>query len=92
MEKMTPQEYKKWVFKTKPLIVKICYNLYITDIEITDSKVWNNNNDYNYRLRELNPYNPLSYLVLVILLPISIIINGLENIDISDIPKLFKYR
>ena len=92
MEKMTPEEYRDWVFNTKPLIVKICYYLYITDVMVTDSKVWNNNNDYNYKVRELNPYNPLSYLVLSVLFPIAVIMNGFENIEVSDIPKLFKYR
>lgn len=92
MGKMTPQEYKKKIIKSSPGIFKLCYNLYISDIKVTDSNVWKNNNDYNYRIRELNPFNPLSYLVLIILVPTAILIDGLSNFDFSDAPKLFKYR
>lgn len=89
---MTPEEYKKQVIKSSPGIFRLCYNLYISDVKVTDSNVWKNNNDYNYKIRELNPINPLSYLVLIILIPTAILLDGLTNFEFSEIPELFTYR
>lgn len=45
----------------------------------------------HYKLRELNPYNPLSYIVAVPLALLSVFMVGVPE-TISDIKRAFKYR
>ncbi len=92
MSKMTIEEFKKNKINSMFPLIKICYFLYITDIEVTDKKVWNNNNDFSYRIREVNPYNPLSYILLLFLLPIAVFIIGVNSELVDNVKKLFIYR
>jgi hypothetical protein len=92
MTKMTPQEYREILIKTYPKLLQICLFLGISDLEIIDKNVWKNNNDYNYKLREVNPYNPLSWILLLFFLPVALLINGFNKESFEDVKKLFKYR
>jgi hypothetical protein len=92
MSKMTIEEFKKKKINSISPVFKLFYFLYISDIQVTDKKVWNNNNDFGYRTREVNPYNPLSYILLLFLLPIAFMINGVNRETFIDIKKLFIYR
>lgn len=93
MSKMTPKEYKKSIIKSigSP-IAPILVFLGITNIKVEDRYNWNNNNDYIYCIRELNPYNPLTYIVSALVIPIVLIINGFNKESFNDIKRLFKYR
>ncbi len=92
MTKMTPQEYRGKLIKTYPKLFRVCLFLRISDLEIIDNNVWKNNNDYNYRIREINPYNPLSYIILIFLVPIGLLLSGFNKQSFKEIKKLFKYR
>lgn len=92
MKKMTPQEYREKLIKTYPRLLKICLFLGISDLEIIDNNVWKDNNDYNYRLREVNPYNPLSWILLLFFLPVALLINGFNRESFDDVKQLFVYR
>lgn len=92
MKKMTPQEYREKLINTFPKLLQICLFLGISNLEIIDKDVWKNNNDYNYRLREINPYNPLSWIFLLFVLPVALLINGFNKESFQDVKKLFKYR
>jgi hypothetical protein len=92
VEKMTPKEYRTKLINTYPRLLKICLFLGISDLEIIDNDVWKNNSDYNYRIREVNPYNPLSWILLLFFLPVGLLINGFNRESFDDIKKLFKYR
>jgi hypothetical protein len=90
MVKMTPREFRKKLIKTYPLILRICLFLKISNLEIIDRNAWKNNNDYEYRIQEINPLNPLSYILLLFFLPIGLLINGFNKQSFQDIKKLFK--
>ena len=92
MSKMTIEEFKKNKINSISPLFKLCYFLYISDIKVTDKNVWKDNNDFNYRVREVNPYNPLSYILLLFFLPIALLINGFNRDSFEDIKKLFIYR
>jgi len=89
---MTPQQFKEKLIKTHSPLLKICYFLGITNLEIIDNNVWKTNNDYNYKIREINPYNPLSYLVLLAFLPFALLFNGFNKDSFNSIKKMFIYR
>jgi hypothetical protein len=93
MAKMTPQEYKKSVIKGigNP-IAPILVFLGITNIKVGDRNAWKNNNDYYYSIREINPYNPLSYIVALLFIPVALIIRGFNKETFKDIKRLFKYN
>ena len=91
-QKMTPREFREKTIKTSPTIFKICLFLRISSIEIIDKDIWKNNNDYEYKIREINPYNPLSYLLLLFFIPIGLVINGFNKKSFEDIKKLFKNK
>jgi hypothetical protein len=91
MEKMTQQEFRNKLIKTYPRLLSICLFLGISDLEITDKNVWGNNNDYSYRIRQVNPYNPLSWILLLFFLPVALLINGFNRDSFEDVKKLFKY-
>lgn len=93
MTKMTPQEYKKSVIKgTGSTIAPILVFLGITNIKVGDRNTWKNNNDYYYSIREINPYNPLSYIVATFFIPVALLIRGFNKETFKDIKWLFKYN
>ena len=93
MSKMTPKEYKKYIIKSigSP-IASILVFLGITNIKVGDRKVWNNNDDYYYNIRELNPYNPLTYIISVFLIPAVLIVNGFNVETFDNIKDLYQYN
>ena len=93
MSKMTPQEYKKSIIKElgSP-IASILVSLGITNIKVGDRNSWKNNNDYYYSIREINPYNPLSYIVATLFIPVALLIRGFNKETFKDIKRLFKYN
>ena len=93
MAKMTPEEYKKSVIKgIGTPIAPILVFLGITNIKVGDRNTWKNNNDYYYSIREINPYNPLSYIVSVFFIPVALLIRGFNKETFKDIKRLFKYN
>jgi len=61
----------------------------IFKLVITDKNIWKNNNDY-YSEIKLNIYNPLSYLMLLIFIPLAFLINGCNPDSYRDIKKELK--
>lgn len=92
MGKLTPKEYRKKLIKTYPTIFKVCLFLRISNLEIIDRNIWKNNQDYEYRIREINPCNPLSYILLLVVIPIGLLLNGFNKESFQDIKKLFKKK
>ena len=89
---MTPQEYRKKVLTIYAPLLRLALFLHISDIKIMDKNVWKSNDDYYHKIREINPYNPLSYILLLLFLPIVLLINGFNRDSFADIKKLFIYR
>jgi hypothetical protein len=90
--KITAQEFRNITIKTYPYIFRILILFRVSSIQITDRDIWKNNNDYEYKIREINPYNPLSYIVLLLVVPIGLIVNGFNKESFNDIKKLFKNK
>ena len=91
-EKITPKEFRKKTIKIFPTIFRTFVFLRISSIEIIDRDIWKNNNDYEYKVREINLYNPLSYLVLLFLIPIGLLIGGFNKETFKSIKQLFKKK
>lgn len=90
--KMTLKEYKRKKIKSMNVVFKMMYYLWVTNLKVVDKGVWKNNNDFNYSIRALNPYNPLSYIVFVLTTPLVILTEGLRNVGVEEIKTWFKYQ
>ena len=88
--KLTIKEFRKKTINTYPLLFRVCIFLRISKITVTDTNIWKNNSDFKYKIQEINPYNPLSYILLIVLLPIALLINGFNKENFNDIKKIFK--
>jgi len=90
---MTKQEYTEQLKKHSfTSFFRICLKLKISNIIIID-KGEKSIGRFNYKVRELNPYNPLTYLfVIICFIPffIIVLIKNLHEIS-YELKKLFKY-
>lgn len=89
--KLSEKEYKKNQFKKLNFLAKMLFYTWIINLKVVDKKVWNNNNDYSYKIRTLNPYNPISYIVFILMFFFFGLINGFGNLTKKDIKDLFKF-
>lgn len=81
---MTLEERRKLFILKSGFFYRIAIFLKITDTYFIKRTL------DNYRVeRDLNPYNPLSYIVLLIFAPMAIIKYGYKNLEFK---KCFKYR
>jgi hypothetical protein len=90
--KLSIEEYRKKELRTYNVFLRTLAYLRISNIKVIDKKAWNNNSDYFIKIRELNPYNPISYIIFILLMICKIIFNGLKCINKKEITDLFKYR
>jgi len=90
---MTQSEYKDQLLKysfTK--YFRIALKLGVSNLIIID-KGEKHFDRFNYRVRELNPYNPLTYIfILITIIPLFIIILFKNLNEVTyEIKKLFRY-
>ena len=90
--KLSIKEYRQRELKTYNWVLRLLVLLSISNVKVIDTKGWNTNSDYFFKIRELNPYNPISYIIFILLLFFKIILNGLKGIKKKEITDLFKYR
>lgn len=92
--KITKKEYIKRWKSHQSRFVKTLYYSSITQFRVEDSKKYNNDWDYTIQVRFLNPWNPLSYILLPIILFILYMINpkGEEFFKWNDLKEFFKYE
>ena len=84
---MTEKEFKMRRIKAMGIIVVILYYLWVLNIKVKKSRL----GGYAYTIRELNPYNPLSYVLLPIFLLFGIVLYGVID-TFKNVEKSFKYR
>lgn len=89
--KLSEKKYLKHHIKNFTFLAKFLYYIGVTNLKCFDEKIWNNNNDYHLKIRELNPYNPISYIIFVVLFLFSGLINGFGNLKKKDVINLFKF-
>ena len=92
MSKISREEFLRNVIKKESLIIRIFLFLHITNFKVIDKRVWNNNNDYYVSIRQLNPYNPLAWIVFIVLLPLSVLQYGVVNHTKKDFKRIFRYE
>ena len=90
--KLSIKEYRQRELRTYNWVLRLLVLLSISNVKVIDTKGWNTNSDYFFKIRELNPYNPISYIIFILLLFFKIILNGLKGIKKKEITDLFKYR
>ena len=90
--KLSIKEYRQRELKTYNWVLRLLVLLSISNVKVIDTKGFNDNSDYFFKIRELNPYNPISYIIFILLLFFKIILNGLKGIKKKEITDLFKYR
>lgn len=87
--KYTEKEYIYHVLKETDFIGRVLFRLRILKFEIIDKKVWNNNNDHSYNIKMVR-FNPLSYVVLTVLVFFSFFIGGFNKRHFNDVRKELK--
>ena len=85
-------EYRKEELKTYNWFLRLLVFLRISNVKVIDTKAWNTNSDYFFKIRELNPYNPISYIIFILLIVCKITFYGLKSVKKKEIADLFKYR
>jgi len=85
------KDFRKKLIKTYSILFRIMIFFKISQIEITDKNVWKNDDDYNYRIKEFNLYNPLTYLPLIIMIILSILVDGISG-TFNNFGQHFKYK
>jgi hypothetical protein len=87
--KYTEKEYRKHVLKETNFISRLLHALKILRVEVFDRKAWNNNNDYYYNIKMVR-FNPLSYVVLPILVLFSFFVGGFNKKHFNGVKKELK--
>lgn len=87
--KFTEAEYRNFIKKEQNLVFKILYAIKILKFEIVNRRVWNNNNDYSYNIKMVR-FNPLSYVVLTVLVLFSFFVGGFNKEHFNDVKKELK--
>lgn len=86
MEKLSKKEYKKKVVKQQSLFLKLMILVGVYQIKVKENSLGK-----YYYISRINPYNPLSYLIMVFM-----IIFGLIGFFVTEaIPEIiseFKYK
>ncbi len=91
--KISKKEYRKNWMKQRSKLINIFYFLFITQFKIEDSKLYDDNWDYTMRVRFLNPWNPLSYIVLIGLVIFYWLTKTVDDkITWIDFVQIFKYE
>ena len=86
---MTKEEYKRGIINNHyNKFHRILFKLGITRIKVIESKALNQK--WKHKVQVLNPWNPLSYIIFIILIVVSFFILIFEDI-IPEIKRLFKY-
>lgn len=84
--KMTLKEYRYFELKTTPKLVVFLIKIKLLRLVVIDQNIWKNNNDYSCDFR-VNIYNPLSYIMLLLYIPLAFLINGINKESYRDIKK-----
>lgn len=87
--KFTEKQYKEFILKEQPFMLRMLHRIKVFKFEITDKKSWNDNNDYSYNVT-LEKFNPLSYFVLLFIIPLAFFIGGFNKNTYRDISKELK--
>lgn len=85
-------EEKKWL-KVQPLIVKILYYLCIVQVKIVldeNWKIYPKDMWYDKKVRFLNPWNPLSYIVMIVFFIFFMVTDG-DDLTTSEVKDWFKF-
>jgi hypothetical protein len=73
--KMSLKEYRNLRLNQIGGFRKFLIYIKIFKLVITDQNVWKNNSDYYDKIK-INIYNPLSYFMLLVYIPLAFLING----------------
>jgi len=87
--KFTEIEYRNHILKETDFIGKLLIIFMILRIEVFDRKTWNNNNDYYYNIKMVR-FNPLSYVVLIVLVLFSFFVGGFNKEHFNDVKRELK--
>lgn len=87
--KFTEAEYRNYVLKETDFIGRVLFKLKILRIEVIDRKVWNNNSDYYHSIKMVR-FNPLSYIVLTVLVFFIFFIGGFNKQHFNTVRKDLK--
>lgn len=86
---MTLKEYRKFELNRIGSFRKFLIQIKIFKLVITDQNISKNNNDYHSKI-QINIYNPLSYFMLLIYIPLAFLINGCNPDSYRDIKQELK--
>ena len=86
---MTVKEYRFFELNRTPKLVVFLIKIKLFRLVIIDQNIWKNNNDYSCEFK-VNIYNPLSYIILLLYIPLAFLINGINPISYRDIKKEIK--
>lgn len=85
---MTAEEFKKQLLESESAFFRFNVRIGITNIKLLGKDALGN---WSYRIRSLNPFHPLSYLVVIVA---SLIGLGAFLVDeiIPELKKAFRYE
>ncbi len=85
---------KEWLaneIKSYWIIQRIFIYLYISQVKVSDKKVWNNNLDFYAAIKPFNLWNPLTYVAMIIVIPLTLMVNGFNKETFKEVKKQFYY-
>lgn len=86
---MTLKEYRKHRLSRMNWFRRFLVHINLFKIVVKDIDVWKNNNDYSSKIM-VNIYNPLTYVMLLIYIPLALVINGFNPSSYRDLKKELK--
>lgn len=89
---MTDKEYKRKWYSEKTGLMRLACILVITQVKVVRNS---KGVATNYKVRHLNPYNPLSYVALLFMLPIQItkaVFTEVLTVVFEELKTIFKYH